>query len=74
MGIEPVLLCFGKEVGIDEIPTIRHHGNVLKTQIRLVAKGVTGLNFLDHGKVFNSDAKNTILVEARLNGHHIAWS
>jgi len=73
ISIQPMNFLSCQSLHINQFPTIRNHGNMLKSQIWLVSKLVLRFNFLDKNHVFNSDTEFPIFVISWFVGEDIAW-
>lgn len=71
--IDPCFLLFSQKTCVDEILAVWHHGNMLKSKEGLIAKGVLGLNFLDHDDVLNPDAIAVFHIISWFIGYDVSW-
>ena len=70
--INPLLLLLGQQRRIDEFLAVRHHGDMLEAEIRLVAEPMCRLRFFRDDHVLDADAEAAVFVVARLVGQDVA--
>lgn len=64
--IQPTFFFPCQEGHIDELPAIRHHRNMLKSQIRLVPEFVLSFDLLYNDNIFYPDAKISVFIVSGL--------